>query len=298
MMNLPYQPLVSIITVNYNTTSVTIELLKSLQQITYTNVEIIVIDNASQENCDAINTHFPAIKFLKNTVNEGFAGGNNRGIEIAKGEIIFLINNDTEVKSDFLEPVVELFNQNSKIGIISSKLIYFDCKDTIQYAGGNPINSLTSRGTFIGTGEKDINQYPNAYKTYLAHGAAMAIHRKVINTIGLLPEMYFLYYEELDFSVHALRAGFEIWFQPLSVVYHKESMSVGKLSGLKVYYRNRSRLLFIRRNIFGFKGLVSKLFYIFIAAPFGIIKFILSGKINYAKMILKGIWWNFLYKIK
>lgn len=298
MINAEYQPLVSIITVNYNTIRVTLELLKSLQHITYPRVEIIVIDNASKENCDEISQSFPHIIFIKNEVNQGFAGGNNRGIEIATGEVIFLINNDTEVEPNFLEPVVNLFNKNKNIGIISSKLIYFDHKDTIQYAGGNLINTITARGKFIGTGEKDTNQYPIAYKTFLAHGAAMAIHKKVFDKIGLLPEMYFLYYEELDFSEHALRAGFEIWFQPDSVVYHKESMSVGKLSTLKVYYQNRNRLLFIRRNVFGSKGLISIIFFILVAAPFGILKYIVSGKFNYANMILKGIWWNFLYKNK
>lgn len=296
MNNAITPPLVSIITVNYNTTNVTLELLYSLSNISYTNIEIIVVDNASTQNCDSIPQQFKNITFIRNPTNQGFAGGNNRGIEIAKGEICLLINNDTEVEPNFLEPIVNLFQKNTNIGIVSAKLLYYNAKNVIQYAGGTPINPFTARGKFIGTGETDTNKYCVEKKTYLAHGAAMAIHKKVFNKIGLLPEMYFLYYEELDFCEHAQKAGFEIWFQPKSVVYHKESMSVGKLSNLKVYYQTRNRLLFIRRNIFGFKGFISRIFYIFVSIPIAIIRYLLANQKQYVIMVLKGLVWNFNYK--
>ena len=285
-------PLVSIITVNYNTTNVTLQLLQSLQAITYPNVEIIVIDNASVEDVSFFQKKHPEIVFIQNEKNEGFAGGNNRGIKQAKGEIIFLLNNDTEVQKSFIEPVVQLFADNTAIGIVGSKLIYFHSDNTIQYAGGPAINPFTARGRFIGSGEHDNGQYNQATPTHLAHGAAMAIHKKVFDAIGLLPEVYFLYYEELDFCEHAQRAGFSIWYQPQSVVFHKESLSVGKKSPLKVYYQNRNRLLFIRRNIFGIKGIVSRLFFITIAAPLGMAKYSLQGKWQFAGKIWQGLLWN------
>ncbi len=290
-----YQPLVSIITVNYNTADVTLQLLESLQAITYPNVEVIVVDNASAKDASCIPAAYPNIIFVQNQTNEGFAGGNNRGIKKAKGEIIFLLNNDTEVDSSFIEPVVKLFGEDNNIGIVSSKLIYYHSDKTIQYAGGKSLNPFTARGKFIGCGEKDNGQYNQPAQTHLAHGAAMAIHRKVFDKIGLLPEMYFLYYEELDFSEHAQRAGFTIWCQPQSVVLHKESMSVGKMSSLKVYYQNRNRLLFIRRNIFGMKGFISRLFFITVSVPAGIIKYSLKGKWNFAGKIWQGLVWNFKY---
>lgn len=290
-----YQPLVSIITVNYNTADVTLQLLESLQAITYPNVEVIVVDNASAQDASCIPAAYPNIIFVQNQKNEGFAGGNNRGIKKAKGEIIFLLNNDTEVDSSFIEPVVKLFGEDNNIGIVSSKLIYYHSDKTIQYAGGKSLNPFTARGKFIGCGEKDNGQYNQPAQTHLAHGAAMAIHRKVFDKIGLLPEMYFLYYEELDFSEHAQRAGFTIWCQPQSVVLHKESMSVGKMSSLKVYYQNRNRLLFIRRNIFGMKGFISRLFFVTVSVPAGIIKYSLKGKWNFAGKIWQGLVWNFKY---
>ncbi len=289
-------PLVSIVSVNYNTDVVTGEMLWSLQQITYPNVEIIIVDNASSVNASYLANDFPGITYIQNPKNEGFAGGNNRGIEIAKGEIILLLNNDTEVEPSFIEPIVKLFLSDSTIGIVSPKIRYYQSKNTIQYAGGTAINPFTARGKFIGTGEEDAAQYDKPHQTHLAHGAAMAIHRKVFDKIGLLPEMYFLYYEELDFSEHAQRAGFTIWYQPASVILHKESMSVGKMSTIKVYYQNRNRLLFIRRNIFGIKGLISRLFFITISAPLAIIKYALKGNWLFAGKIWEGLVWNANYK--
>ena len=289
-------PLVSIISVNYNTDAVTVEMLKSLQQITYPNIEIIIIDNASAIDAGYIAKEFPQITFIQNSKNEGFAGGNNRGIEIAKGDIILLLNNDTEVEPGFIEPIVDLFKSDDNIGIISPKILYYQTKNIIQYAGGTAINSFTARGKFIGTGEVDYGQYNQAHQTHLAHGTAMAISKKVFDKIGLLPEDYFLYYEELDFSEHAQRAGFKIWYQPASVVYHKESMSVGKANPLKVYYQNRNRLLFIRRNTFGIKGMISKLFFITISTPVSLLKYSLQGKWNFAGNIWKGLTWNANHK--
>ncbi|TWI95529.1 hypothetical protein JN11_04268 [Mucilaginibacter frigoritolerans] len=295
-MNNYINPLVSIISVNYNTDAITVEMLRSLQRITYPNVEVIVIDNASAIDARYLATDFPAITFIQNEKNEGFAGGNNRGIVIAKGEIILLLNNDTEVQPSFLEPIVRLFNTCEDIGIISPKILYYQSKNTIQYAGGTPINSFTARGKFIGTGEADKGQYDVAHQTHLAHGAAMAIKKDVFEKIGMLPEDYFLYYEELDFSEHAQRAGFKIWYQPASVVYHKESMSVGKMNPLKIYYQSRNRLLFIRRNTFGIKGIISRLFFIAISTPVALLKYAMQGKWDFAGKIWQGLVWNANYK--
>ncbi|MES2111630.1 MAG: glycosyltransferase family 2 protein, partial [Bacteroidota bacterium] len=158
-------PLVSIISVNYNTDAVTVEMLRSLQLITYPNFEVIVVDNASAVDARYIAQEFPAITFILNPKNEGFAGGNNRGIEKAKGDIILLLNNDTEVEPGFLEPIIDLFNNDPAIGIVSPKIRYYQTKSIIQYAGGTAINPFTARGKFIGTGEIDAGQYDEPHQT-------------------------------------------------------------------------------------------------------------------------------------
>jgi GT2 family glycosyltransferase len=289
-------PLVSIVSVNYNTDRVTAEMLHSLRQVTYPNIEVIVVDNASSVNAGYLAMEFPFTKFIQSLKNLGFAGGSNLGIDAAKGDIILLLNNDTEVAPSFIEPIVALFNDHTEVGIVSPKILYYQSKNIIQYAGGIAINPLTARGKFIGTGEKDAGQYDDPQQTQLAHGAAMAIHRKVFDRIGLLPEDYFLYYEELDFSEHARRAGFTIWYQPASVVWHKESMSVGKASEIKVYYQNRNRLLFIRRNIFGVEGLISRLFFVMVSVPAALLRYAIHGKWHFVGLVWAGLVWNIQYK--
>src|SRR5690606_29489994 len=111
-------PLVSIITINYNQEIVTCELLQSLRNINYKNIEVIVVDNASKINpSKLISEKFPETKVIVSDVNLGFAGGNNLGIRQAKGKYILLLNNDTEVEPGFLQPLVSLMENNEMVGM-------------------------------------------------------------------------------------------------------------------------------------------------------------------------------------
>jgi GT2 family glycosyltransferase len=141
-------PLVSVISINYNQARVTCDMVASLRRITYPNLEIIVVDNASpSDNPDIIKEEFPEVNLIKSAQNLGFAGGNNLGIAQAKGEYLLFLNNDTEVEPDFLEPLVELFENNPKAGIASPKIKYFDGEHLIQYAGSRGINPWTTAST-------------------------------------------------------------------------------------------------------------------------------------------------------
>src|SRR6478736_9963507 len=106
-------PLVSIVTVNYNNASITCDLIASLKKASYPKLEIIVVDNNSRESTDQIENEYPDVLLIKNHINKGFAGGNNDGIKASKGNYIFLLNNDTEVPSGFLEPLVEIMEKDS-----------------------------------------------------------------------------------------------------------------------------------------------------------------------------------------
>jgi GT2 family glycosyltransferase len=283
-------PLVSIITVNYNQAKVTIEWLRSVQNISYPNYEIIIVDNASADNTleDLLNGQ-QNVKFIKSSFNRGFAGGNNLGIASAKGELLLLLNNDTEVESDFLEPLVDCIQSNNKIGMISPKIKYFCARNTIQYAGGSEINPLTGRGKFIGSGEPDSNHYQTNKATALIHGAAMLVTRALINNIGLMEESFFLYYEELDWCERAKKAGYMLFVVGNSVVYHKESVSVGKGSALRMFYVTRNRLMFMQRNFTGFPFILYLLFFAFVSLPKNLFVLIISGRLDLLQAFLKGI---------
>ena len=243
-------------------------MLASLRQATYPRLEIIVVDNASPtDDPDAITAQFPEVVLLKSGRNLGFAGGNNLGIAQATGDYLLLLNNDTEVAPDFLEPLVRLFEQTPSAGIASPKIIYYGTDNLIQYAGSLGINPWTGRSITVGNLETDQGQHNHSRPTALADGAAMLVPRRVLEAVGPMPEVYFLYYEELDWCESIKRAGYSCHYVADSTVYHKESVSVGKVSVLKTYYLNRNRLLFIRRNFRGWSRWTSTLVFLAAALP-------------------------------
>lgn len=292
-------PLVSVITVNYNQSTVTCELLASLRQISYPNVEIIVVDNNSpNDNPDKIKELYPEIILIKSGENSGFAGGNNLGIKASSGEYLLFINNDIEVSPDFLEPLVNAFTNNPKIGAVSSMIKFFYHNNIIQYAGYTKLNPYTVRNRLIGLNENDEGQYNEQVRTAYAHGAGMMVSKKVIKEVGMMPEVYFLYYEEIDWSERINQKGYEIHFVPKSVIFHKESISTGKNSPLKSYYFVRNRLIFTRRNLKGLKKMISLTYQTFVSAPKMIIVHFLKGEFKNSKACLKGLFWNFSHPLK
>ncbi len=287
-------PLVSIISINFNQLKITCELLRSLTQLSYQRYEVILIDNASDEDpTEHIHSSFPNVRFFRSTKNLGFTGGNNLGMKMALGDYIFLLNNDTEIRDvNLLEKLIEPFTKDSSVGMVSPKIRYFDQPQVIQFAGYNKINPFTGRNTIIGDREVDKGQYDSSHFTNYVHGAAMMVKREVIEKVGVLTDHFFLCYEELDWSAQAVKAGFKIYYQSQVFILHKESMSIGKTSALKVYFNNRNRIMFMRRNTNSFE-LTCFLFYLTLfTIPKNVLVFTLKGKFDHLKAFLKAIYWN------
>ena len=188
------QPLVSIITLNWNSTAVTCDFLHSItRHNTYKNIEVIVVDNASKENpTSAFLAACPAATIICNPSNLGFSGGNNVGIRAAKGDYLFIVNNDTEFTPGLLEGLIEVFQHHPDAGIVCPKFQYYFEKGTIEYAGYKPVNIFTGRNAMIGFREKDEGQYNTITATQYAHGGGMMVPRHVIAKAGLMPEQFFL----------------------------------------------------------------------------------------------------------
>lgn len=286
-------PLVSIISINYNQATVTCALLASLRRCTYPHLEVIVVDNASpSDNPDIIPERFPEVRLIKSAHNLGFAGGNNLGIAQATGEYLLFLNNDTEVEPGFLEPLVLLLQANPRIGVASPKIRYYEAPQLIQYAGSEGINPWTGRSVTLGHLEADRGQHNHSGPTALADGAAMLVPRRVVQAVGPMPELYFLYYEELDWCERIKRAGYGCHYVGNSTVYHKESTSVGKASVLKTYYINRNRLLFIRRNCRGWARLSSTLVFVGAALPKLALRHARQRDWSHLRALARGLSWN------
>lgn len=292
------KPLISIIILNYNQLGVTCEFLDSTKQLTYPNYEIIMVDNASKENpTEIVKSKYPDVKLIVSDKNLGFTGGNNLGIKASKGEYFFIVNNDTEVTPDLLERVVETFDIDNSIGVVSPKIKYYSNPDTIQYAGFSEVNPFTGRGKTYGGKKIDNGDFDTPGYTAYAHGAAMMVKREVVEKVGMLPDLFFIYYEELDWSAHIRRAGYKIYYQPKGLIFHKESITMGKESAMKAYYHTRNRILFMRRNTKIYQFPVFVLFLSFVIIPRSLVKYLFNGQFTHLKMFVKGVFWN-LYSPK
>ncbi|GIV31676.1 MAG: glycosyl transferase [Saprospiraceae bacterium] len=292
------QPLVSIITVNFNGRELTLELLQSIFSNSYKNLEVIVVDNGSAADpSPTLRRHFPLAKVVRSRDNLGFAGGNNLGLQHATGNYIFFVNNDAELTDGVIESLLQLFHANPRLGAASPKLCYFnvlkgDIPDCIQYAGSTPVHPLTGRNRTIGYREADLGQYDQPRPTAYCHGAAMMVPRHVIEQVGPMAEDYFLYYEELDWCERIRSAGYEIWVDNRVRVYHKESITVNRLGSLKTYYLHRNRMLFMRRHRSMSALAVFFSFVAFVTLPKNAIIYLLRGQWSELRAFLRALWWN------
>lgn len=293
MENISGSPLVSVVTVNYDQPEVTCALIESLRHISYPSIEIIVVDNGSPtKDPSMIPLQYPEVIFIKSDLNLGFAGGNNLGIHVAKGKYLLLINNDTEVEPGFLEPLVKKLEEDPDIGVVSPKIRYFYHPNIIQFAGFTTINPFTIRHFSIGFNEIDHGQYDKDSLTNYAFGAAMMLPMDAVRKVGLMADIFFLYYEELDWIQRIKDAGYKVWYVHNSLVYHKDSISTGSMSPLKIYYLSRNRILYLRRNIKGWVAAISILYQIFIAIPKNAGLFLFKGQIKLFTAYLKAINWH------
>ena len=294
------QPFVSIITLNYNQAAVTADFLESSRNLLYRNYEILVCDMASDINPATLFDPgaFPNTRLLLSDKNLGFAGGNNWGMRQAKGDFIFIVNNDTELTTDIIQLLLFPFFQNSSIGVVCPKIKYFNDRNIIQYAGFREMNLFTGRTSTIGNGEADNGQYNKPGTTFGAHGCAMMVKKEVVDKTGMFAEKFFLYYEEWDWSARIRKAGYQIWYQPEATIYHKESLSVGKENPIKVYYHTRNRILYMRRNSDAFHLAVFIIFFLLFTMPKAIFNYLLKGQKKQLKFFLKGVGYNLSHSSK
>ena len=285
-------PLVSIITVNFRDASVTTELLDSIKTNSYKNLEVIVVDNGALEDCTAqFKAHYPDVKVIISEENLGFAGGNNLGIKQANGDFLFFVNNDTVFTDGLIESLLQRFD-TPNVGAVGPKIHYFDHPGVIQFAGFTKVSPITGRNKTIGQNEADNGQHDQALEMPYIHGAAMMLSKAVIEKIGGMPEDFFLYYEELDWCEQVRRAGYQIFYEPKALIFHKESMAVNKLNHLKNYYLTRNRILFMRRNASPAQLLAFSLFFTFITFPRWVIQYTFQGAFGELKAFVKAVLWN------
>lgn len=245
------EPKVFIIILNYNSINDTIGCIKSLKNIDYSNYEIVVVDNSETiEYYNLLKDKFNEYKIIRANENLGYANGNNIGIKYALdngADYICVLNNDVVVQRDFLSKIVKVLDENQDVGIAGPCICEYNDRSKVQCAGAN-ISLYTGLTKRIGKGTLYDSNNKEATVVDFLGGACFICKREIFDKIGLIPENYFLFFEETEFCIKAQKLGYKLLCIYESKVYHKGSSTISKFGGLSYYFLNRNRVVFIKRN--------------------------------------------------
>jgi len=225
--------MLSIIVVSYNTEAILKNALDRVyQQTGLDDFEVIVVDNASSDDsCNMVEREFPQVKLIRHHSNDGFAAGNNIGIQEAKGDYILLLDSDAYVFDDTLQLTVEYMETNPAVGIMGAQLV---CEDGSPQPSARSfptpwqkfrvMTGLDARNpsyeTYYDYYKAEMREIPEPRKVGWVPGTYFMIRREVLDQIGLLDEMFFMYFEEVDYCLRATNAGWDIVFNPAITVIH------------------------------------------------------------------------------
>lgn len=218
----------------------------SLRAQTMQDFEVILVDNGSSDGSqEFVTDNFPEVRLLQMEKNRGFTGACIAGWEASQGEIVILLNNDTETDPNWLREVSNAFTQQPDVGIVASKMLLFDKRDHFHTAGdyyrldGIPGN----RGVW----QKDSGQYDQPEFVFGACGGAAAYRRNMLEEIGFLDDDFFFSCEDVDLAFRANLAGWRVLYVPTAVVYHKLKASGGS-GEIGSYHDGRNFLYVIWKN--------------------------------------------------
>jgi GT2 family glycosyltransferase len=235
-------PLVYIIVLTWNGRTDTLECLRSLQRLRYSNARTLIVDNASTDGTpEAIRREFPGVEVAANRSNLRFAGGNNIGIKRAieaGADYILLLNNDTTVDPDFLPYLVHAVEGNENAGMAGPKILYYSDPHRLWFAGGK-IEWWKGWVSHVGIREIDRGQYDEMREVDYLTGCCLLVRREIIEKIGMLDESYYIYGEDADWCIRATRAGYKLLYVPSARIWHKVSVSTG---GHLSWYKNWNKL--------------------------------------------------------
>ena len=245
-------PEVVVVILNWNSWQETVACLESLRAIIWQRWQVVVVDNGSTNDSVAqieawVRQHPVPLTLLPTEINLGFTGGNNIGIRHALqhgADYVLLLNNDTTVAPDFLDPLIKFAEEKPNAGMIGPIIYEADRPQTIQSAGAH-ISWWNAK--FPPVADAVTDEAPRE-ADYIS-GAAMLVRRTVIEEIGAFDETFFLYVEEVDWCQRARDAGYEIWVVPQGRIWHKGAVSADTMDKPALgYYRFRNRILFMRKH--------------------------------------------------
>lgn len=237
MNDLP--PLVSVVLVNWNGLPVIESCLESILCQTYRPLEVIVVDNGSEDGSpDLVRERFPRVRLIVNKKNVGFGGGNNIGIKASRGRYIMILNNDTRLDPGCIDRLMHSLERDRRFGAGVPKILLDNEDNRIDAAG----IVVYPDGLSIGRGRMESGErYDEETEVFCASGCAALFRREMLDDIGLFDEDFFAYAEDTDLGWRARLAGWKAYYVPRAIVYHHHSKKFGTYSARKAFLVERNR---------------------------------------------------------
>jgi GT2 family glycosyltransferase len=283
------RPLVSIVLVNWNGLSDTLACARSCLEMAGPRFEIVIVDNDSSDGSAAALTAAlgsnPAVTLLLSKQNLGYAGANNLAITraLAAGtEFVWLLNNDTIVNPKSLQALVDAAATHPRAGMLGSKILYFDQPNTIWFAGGSVQKHGHHYSVHRGFKEIDRGQYDQVEEVEYLTGCSLLVRAATLRDIHLMPEEYFMYWEDVDWCTRARLAGWSCMYVPESTLLHKVNSSTNDQPDARVRYETRNRLRYLWH--FDKRGAIESL----LRLPLASMRLIQQGNHRIAKIPLAG----------
>ncbi len=287
------QPSVAIVILNWNGKGFLERFLPSVVASTYANKQVIVADNASTDDSLLfLQERYPSIGIIRNPTNEGFAKGYNTALKQVRSDYYVLLNSDVEVTPGWIEPVIARMEQNKSIAACQPKLLAFADKNKFEFAGacGGWLDQLGypfSRGRVFDECEKDNGQYNDAAPCFWASGAAFFVRSDVFHEMKGFDEYFFAHQEEIDLCWRMQLAGYKVYVEPASVVYHVGGGTLPRGNSRKTLLNFRNNLVMLVKNS-SFTELVWKLPFRILLDAVAAWRGLLSGDSGYFAAILKA----------
>ena len=239
---------VSVVIPNFNGIAFLDSVLASLEGQTLSNFEVILVDNGSTDgSCSFVTANYPWVHLIELSENFGFCGAVNAGIRAAKAPYVLLLNNDTEVKEDFVEEMLAAIRRHKNAFSCGARMVQYHDRDRLDDVG----NYYCALGWSFARGRgKDIHAYETEDKIFSVCAGAAIYRKKIIEKIGYFDEEHFAYLEDTDIGYRARIYGYENWYAPKAIVYHVGSGTSGsRYNQFKTRYSSRNNIYLIYKNM-------------------------------------------------
>ena len=239
---------VSVVIPNFNGIAFLDSVLASLEGQTLNNFEVILVDNGSTDgSCSFVTANYPWVHLIELSENFGFCGAVNAGIRAAKAPYVLLLNNDTEVKEDFVEEMLAAIRRHKNAFSCGARMVQYHDRDKLDDVG----NYYCALGWSFALGRgKDIHAYETEDRIFSACAGAAIYRKKILEKIGYFDEEHFAYLEDTDIGYRARIYGYENWYAPKAIVYHVGSGTSGsRYNQFKTRYSSRNNIYLIYKNM-------------------------------------------------